>query len=269
MNFEQNFKPEINTLKSEHLNKDVTPIIGGVYDRHNLDKQTQYFLDDFKKDAEFVDFLYTEKDLEKNGMLNGGKETYVISNCDNKNKYSNSFLDCTGLVVSWVDKNTGEKMSFLSHQNYPSFVEDGKEVLLKFKDDMNKSLDIVSNNAVLGTVDAVIFGGNDKEDINSDPFEDFQYGRSNLDDFMKEKFTTYKKSISFLNNIISSKFGFSPVVIQGPNENFNTLNHSLAVYFDNLNRRLYLLRPQNTSVNNEEFIADNLDNQVKKINGKK
>lgn len=269
MNFKEGFRSKINTLESEHLNKGVKPIMGGVYDRNNLDRETEYFLDDFKKNAEFVNFEYSEEDLKKNEILNGGKNTYLISRFDNKDKYSTSFLDCTGMVVSWIDKNTGEKMSFLTHQNYSSFVEDNKEILFKFKGDINKSLDFVSTNAIPGTVDVAIFGGNDKEDEDSNSFEDFQYGRSDIDDFAKEKFFTYKKSISLLNNIVSSKLGFSPVVIEGPNENFDTTNHGLSVYFDNRNRRLYLLRAKNNSVNNEEFIADNLDEQIRKINGKK
>lgn len=269
MNLEQGFKTNLDILKNRHLNKNVSPIIGGVYDRHNLDRETEYFLDDFKKDAEFVNFEYKESELKENGMLNGGRETYVISNCNNKNKYSTSFLDCTGLVVSWVDKTTGETMSFLSHQNYSSFVEDGNEILIKFKNDLNKKLDFVLDKATPGTIDVVLFGGNDKEEIDSDPFEDFRYALSNIDDFTKSPFTTYEKSISLLNNIINNKFKFSPTVIQGPNQNFDTNNHCLSVFFDNNNRRLYLLRPKNSSVNNDSFSAKDIGNKVKELNAKK
>ncbi|MFH1608539.1 MAG: hypothetical protein ABH951_00775, partial [Patescibacteria group bacterium] len=130
----ENLEEKLNTLKSEHLKEGIPPIRGCVCDKNNLDEQTQYYLDDFKKDAEFINF-YSKKDelLEKN-LQNAGKETYVISSIDNKNKYSLEYYDCTGVVAIGVDKETGENVSFLSHQN-PAFFVENKNERKNFRED--------------------------------------------------------------------------------------------------------------------------------------
>jgi hypothetical protein len=69
-----------------------------------------------------------------------------------------------------------------------------------------------------------------------------------------------------LNHIVFEKVGFSPVVMSGPNDNFKTNKHSLNIYFDNENRRLYMLRPkQEDSKKNEAFSASDVENQIKKF----
>lgn len=263
MNLE-NKKPII-ILKTEHLKNEFKPIISGIYDRNNLDKETQYYIDDFKKDAEFVDFNYREKEIKENKMHNSGYETYVISSCNEKNKYSFAYRDCTGVVAVGVDKITGKNISFLSHQNPDAFLGD-KEVRSNFKKHIEVNIDDLISMCIPGSIDIVVFGGN-KEDVSEKiPDENFRMGIDNVEDFLQGPFDTYVKSVKYLNCIIKQKIGFSPVVMSGPNDNFQTNNHSLSVYFDNENRRLYMIKPkQENNDKNEAFDAPNVEDQIKKF----
>ena len=271
MNFDEiPKKQEVpNTLKSEHLKDGFLPIIGGIYDRNNLDQKTEYFLDDFRKKAEFVNFSYRKRDIQDNKMYNSGDSTYVISLCNEKNKYSLAYLDCTGVVAVGVDKSTKKNISFMSHQNPDSFIED-EEVRLNFKRDLNKDLDDLITRCIPGSVDVVVFGGN-KEDLKDKmPDDNFRMGIDNMNDFFKGPFDTYVKSVKFLNFIVKQKTGFSPVVLSGPNDNFKTNNHSLSVYFDNENRRLYMIRPkQEESEKNESFVASKVEDHIQTIKNAK
>jgi len=252
-------------LKDKHLNQEYKPIIVGLYDRNNLDKDTQYFLGDFKNTAEFVNFSCKPEDLKKNEMYGAGCDTYVMSSANENNKYSFAYFHCTGVIGVGVDKETGNNISFLSHQNPDSFLAD-KKVMESFKNDLNKNIDKLIERCISGSIDIVLFGGNKDTKIQY-PGEDFRMGIDDIDDFMKKPFDEYSKSIKYLNYIIKQKIGFSPVVMSGPNDNFDTENHSLDIYFDNENRRLYLIKPkQEENHKNEAFEANNVEEQIKKFN---
>ncbi len=261
MNFE-NKKPII-ILKNEHLKEGIKPIISGIYDRNNLDRDTQYFLDAFKKDADFVNFSYRSKDIKENAMYNSGDTTYVMSLLNNRNKYSLAYLDCTGIVAVGTDRETGENISFMSHQNPDSFLEDDY-VKTNFKNDLNKNFDNLISKCIPGSIDVVILGGN-KEDVSENvPNENFRLGFDDIDQYLKGPFDQYIKSVKFLSHTIKQKIGFTPIVISGPNDNFETAHHSLSAYFDNKNRRLYMVKPkQENNTKNEAFEASKVEDQIK------
>lgn len=261
----QNLKPK-NTLKNEHLNKGVRPILGGIFDRNNaddLDKETQANILNLKSDAEFVDFLSDKDEAERKKMYNSGKKTYIISTCNEKNKFSLSYLNCTGVVAVGTDKETGENISFLSHQD-PEHLFKDDEIRSNFKRDLMNDLDNLIERCVPGTIDIVILGGNKEDVSNNFPEEDFRMGIDDIDEILKGPYDTYTKSVRFLNNLIYKKIGFSSVVLIEPNSNFKTDNNSLDVYFDNKNRRLYMVGPKNEKIlNNGPFIASDVDEREK------
>ena len=270
MNFnpESKIKESINPLKNEHL-RDAKPIIGCICDRNNLDRETEDFLSHFRNDGntDLIDWEFSEFEARKNGINKFENHTYIISSCDNKDKYSTNFLDCTGVVASAVDKRTGKNISFMSHQN-PEGILDDNISHKKFEKELIESLNYLIENSIPGTVDVVVFGGNKQDVLDSFPEEDYKpwiHGVDDVDHIIKGPFYDYVNSIKFLNHIISEKVGFSPVVISGPNQNFNGKNHSLSVYFDNENRRLYMVRPKNENINNESFVSSGVDDQINKI----
>lgn len=266
---ENNFnKDKSNTLKGEHLNEGIKPIIGGIYDRSKLDEESIKFFKEFEKNADFVNFKYDSEDISRNKMFNSGKLTYVISQCNNKDKYSHEYLNCTGVVVVGIDKKTGKNISLLSHQNPEAFLKN-ETIKANFIKDLNEDLDTLISNCIPGTIDAVILGGNEEE-ISDPAFdENFRFGIDDVEVLMREKYDTYKDSIKRLSFLLSKKLNFTPTVISGPNDNFKTKDHSLSIYFDNQNRRLYQVRPTQSSENNESFEATQVENQIGTIKNKK
>ncbi|HEY5588639.1 MAG TPA: hypothetical protein VIK86_06760 [Candidatus Paceibacterota bacterium] len=274
-----NFKPEIiksepiNTLENKHLKEGVSPVMACISDRELKNNEFWKNLQEFKKDATFIDYTKTTNkfELAKNGYLSAGHNSYVISNIDNKNKYSNAYLDCTGLIVSGVDKKTKEPISFLTHQD-PSFFEKSKENKLKFKMDLNTRINELINRCEPDTIDAVVFGGSKIHDLNNVPDENYRKGIDDDSDFLKDEYSDYINSVKFLNFIVSNQVNFSPVVLIGPNNNFNSpentmgeYKHSLSVYFDNKNKRVYAVRPTQNTINNESFLAKDVYDQIDKI----
>jgi len=54
--------------------------------------------------------------------------------------------------------------------------------------------------------------------------------------------------------------------MSGPNDNYKSSDHSMSVYLDNDNRKVYMLRPkQDLSIKNEAFMASGIENQINKI----
>jgi hypothetical protein len=269
-----NFNPEakriepINALKNEHLNDGIKPIIGGIYDRNNLDRDTQIFLDNFKKDAEYINFGANQSELEKNKMLNSGKDTYIISPCDSSNKYSDGYQNCTGIIVSGVEKETGKNISLMTHQ-FPGWFlnkDNNNNEIKKFKSDLSISINELNNRCVAGSIDAVVFGGNKEDVAGSNLDEKFRHGYDDEDDYSKDSYDVYIKSIKTTKIVITEILGFSPIVISGPNDNLETKNNPLDSYYDNENKRLFIIKPkQSNSKNNEPFMASDVEKQINQI----
>ena len=185
-------KPDI--LKGEHLNKGIKPITGAIYERENLDSDSISFFNEFEKNADYVNFSYSKQNIKENNMYNSGEKTYVISLCNNKNKYSDKYLNCTGLILVGEDKETGENISFLSHQN-PEFFLKNETIKINFNKDLNENLDNIINRCTPGTIDAVILGGNEEEVSDFVFSENFRRGVDDDEIFMREKLDTYQDSV--------------------------------------------------------------------------
>ncbi|MFA6324696.1 MAG: hypothetical protein WCX46_00490 [Candidatus Paceibacterota bacterium] len=260
-----------NTLKGEHLKGGNKVIMGCIDDKNNPNKENQYFLDEFKKNAEFLDFNYGEKEMKDKNIKTSGKETYLISPINEKNKYSINYLDCTGVIFVGKDKITGKNISCLTHQNPEKFLEDG-DIQNEFIENLKKTTEEFKNSCEEGSIDIVIVGGNE-DDVSrhtdnaiNDHRDDFTPGRDSTDFLNIKPETKYINSIKLLNYQISKIIGFSPVIMTPMNRNFSTPNHSLGVFFDTKNRRVYLSRPyQNKSIKNEPFVASDIESQIKKI----
>jgi hypothetical protein len=248
-------KKRENTLKGEHLKSGIKPIIGGIYNINEFNKKDSSFIYKFKNNAVFVDF-------------------YVISKVDSKNKFSERFLNCTSVVAIGKDKNTGENISFMSHQNPNQFLKDNS-VSKSFKSHLNESLDYILEKSEEGTVDVVLLGGNKNVDWSEDnidlnklsPQEIYNYFE-NVD---QGPFDEYRKSINFLGRNIYEKFGFYPTVLTGPNSNIKIMkdddikqNNTLTILCDTKNRRVYQIRPENESLNNESFESNEINERSQK-----
>lgn len=276
-----NFSPEIkksepiNTLKGEHLNEGTKPIIGCIYNRNELTHEDDIFFNNFKKNATFVDFSINREDAKKEGFYTSGKKTYIISKIDKENKFSEKYYDCTGVFATGLDINNGENISFLSHQNPEEFLKNPK-ILSNLKEDLNKSLNELIKRSKPGSIDVAVLGGN-KNILAFNAIDSVDFDKMNtkqMYDFFEKQnpgsFDDYKKSIYFLSKIIFDKLNFYPTITSGPNSNVKlgdiTHDNHSDLYCDTKNRRIYQIRPENESINNESFMGDEINNKIKDFN---
>ena len=101
-------KESVDTTRSEHLKDPQHAIIAC----HNTEKDLVLNLD--PNNTEYVD--YDEQDSTNPTHL---KYAYSFSDFppNSKDKITQNLFNCTSVVVSGVDKETGRKISFLTHQN--------------------------------------------------------------------------------------------------------------------------------------------------------
>lgn len=215
---------EFNTIKSEHLKPGVNPImtcIGTYAD----------FFDDFKQisalntifndgKSSFVDYN-AEANIQKEKQIkNAGDDTYAISKVDERNKFSNEYYDCTGLIVIGRDKTTNKEISLLTHQ-------DPKKILVGnihdyFVKDLRESLLEIKNQSEEGTIDAIIIGGNSS-------------GR-------------YSSSLDLIDKIVQDIFLFKPVIV-GDKKNYPGWGYNGdKLFLETQNRRAYLIRPTSNDI---------------------
>jgi len=209
--------------KEGHLKEGIRPImtcIGTPVDFGT--SSTRWIFNHLPKPGSLhnVEFHGSTRYFESKNFLNGGSGTYVFSSLDDKDKFSESFCDCTGLIVAGVDKKTGQNISFLSHQYPQVFLFEKKDDFIK---DLNELLLEAKKRCVSKTVDAVIVGGNYSNGINS---KKISYKQSYLD------------SIELLSKEVKNVLGFEPSVVNGPKGIIGSDN----VFYDNENKRLYFMR---------------------------
>lgn len=209
---------KINAIKSDHLEKGVKPVIASIIEwgsDKGLDDLSRYVLRKIKQNGEDVDYYQNNKYFEKHKMLSHGMKTWVISDCNEKDKYSMSYRDCTGIVISGIDKETGKEISILSHQEHEYASVLKKE---EFENDLSKSIQKIKERSKPRTIDAVMFGG---IDMGSEASFD------------------YKPFINNLSKICEKELGFEPVIITSPNP---MAGGGTDAFFDTKNRRLYIVK---------------------------
>lgn len=226
MNEGKNFTPKPEYALSKHLNKGVNPIIAC------LDVGSG-----FKNDYKGKDVNYNERPhhLDQKHFLNAGDDTYVISTIDGEDKFSRGFYNCTGLIVTGIDKETGKNISLLTHQDPTRFLYFKKDEFIR---DLNKRLKEIRDRCIPGTVDAVIIGG------------DFYDTKDQQD---------YAGSIKLITDQVLGIFNFEPIIINGPKLS-NADDGSDGILYDNTNRRLYFTRPV---INNTQAFTESQFNDEK------
>jgi len=222
-------KEELKMPKREsHLLTGVKPIFvceGSFKDFKIEDpypeKGKPYVIDLGLKNPKNIDWDMSEQQIIEGNFLNSGKETYLISEIDESDKFSRKFIRCIGLVVAGVDKTTGKNISFVSHQDPYSFLLSDKE---KFTKDLQQRLGEMKDKCKNGTMDAVMIGGIYLSDVQLDQNQVIEH---------------YKDPINLISREVKVTLGFEPIVINGPKTNRKSYDD---IYYDNENRRLYFLR---------------------------
>jgi hypothetical protein len=233
-----------NPLKSEHLKGGEKPIIACIGELEQFPGHRSGIknIDEFSGYGSLdVDYSGDPKQLSIRDFKNAGSGSYVISSIDNFDKLSTWFLNCTGLVVAGRSKETGENVSFLSHQD-PSFFlrEKNKDLFVK---DLRERLGEVRGKCLEGTIDAAIIGGN--------YFRGFFSGR-----FRRN----YLDSIKLLSAEVANVLGFEPIVMTGP----KTVSGPEDVFYDNNERRLHMMRPKVGDASTKSYLPSDIEEQKKK-----
>src|SRR3989344_1434835 len=141
---DESLEPEqLERGRFEHLRADIKPIMTCVGTRADFgDHPGPMVIFENPKskkvvnNAGHVDYYGNSRELTNKGFRNHGDYSYVISTIDKQDKFSDGFRNCTGLLVAGQDKNTGENISFLSHEDPGYFLSsDGKpHFLIDFRE---------------------------------------------------------------------------------------------------------------------------------------
>lgn len=221
-----------NPVKSEHLIDGVKPIMVCVGSYEDFDYLKKEFSITKPKEeiegAHNINYKASTEELERQKFFNSKMHAYVISLVDSLDKFSEGYMDCTGVIVTGTDKTTGENISFLTHQNPLRFLTYEKD---SFVENFKKSLNEIKERCKPGTIDAVFLGG--------------KYPTSShkaVPAMQKE----YLAAVELISGEVQKTLGFEPVVVNGPKATEGTD----SVFYNNNERRVYLIRPKvNSDIN--------------------
>jgi hypothetical protein len=209
------------------------PIRACLIDIYNIDFQTEKTLEEIERKGQFVNYDGDKNFFKENNLRNAGEKTYVISESNDKDKYSKRYCNCTGIIAVGEEKESDKQISFMVHQDPWSFLKSDKR---KFIYDLKKAIKEIKNETKENSIDVVVFGGcaGDKDE--------------------------YKESIRFVSNILTKEFNFDPTIMTGPRKSDT---RQTKVYFDTQNRRLYILRSPLDSKYNESYMPHELEEKSK------
>ncbi|MDB5260392.1 MAG: hypothetical protein JWN37_623 [Candidatus Nomurabacteria bacterium] len=166
------------------------------------------------------------------------KTAAIVSEVNDQDKYSREYRNCTGtIVVGRSSADPTKNISLLSHQMpYELYVRDS------FIAELKKKIEKLKMDSTLGTIDAIIIGGNE----------------------LNDEFREYTDSIIDLNKIIKDSLGFDAIVAIGPNisPRGDRTGVNTNIYFDNSNRRLYVIRAeQPENITNKSFAPEDIEKE--------
>ncbi len=221
---------------SIEIKKELKPVCSRILEIENIDPETQKIIESIKLSGLNLDWDENEDFFDRNKIKNKGRGTYLISESDSKNKYSQNYDHCTGVILVGTALD-GKEICLMSHQNPDNFLEKKKE---EFTDDLLLSIDEFIKKVEKNSIDSVIFGGNRGGNV-------------------------YLNSIKLLASILQSKLGFEPTVMTGPNDILNNSKRSSTdIFFDTQKRLLYIIRSaQDNSKFDESYLPSELEEKRK------
>ena len=206
---------EDHSSKLKHLEKGIPHIIVCLEDYANpREAKSLKHVQALKNGSQNIKYLSNKEYYREHNISSDPEGTYAISEVSSENKFSENFLNCTGLVIVGIDKETGDNISIVTHQQSDTTISSEA-----FKKHLTEALQKMKQVARKGSIDAVIVGGNDDND--------------NLEE--------YKESIKAVTAIAELILGFEPRLATGPKLTAN--NEPTNIYFDTEHRRLYLFMP--------------------------
>ncbi len=234
----------------EHLDNDQEPIFTTVEDMgRRMSARSKEFLHHIttNKDATptFLDYDHpSSRLLAERGILFPNQEEdhyYLISPIDGSPKISAEYRNCQGLVVSGAT-HEGVRVSFMTHHN-PHLIH-SKAVTADFLGDLDGQLNAMKSLARLGSIDAVLFGGDAyaKKKSGHDP----EYTHAD----------EYRIAVEVVAQHIEKIVGFKPRIVEGPRYTLSEEGEQLGI-FDTAHNHLHIfIRGAGSNSGKELTIGD-------------
>ncbi len=204
-------------------------------------------ISEIKAQGEHLDFYQIQ--MTSFEGVRGFENVYSISPIDSRDKYSLSYRNCTGMVFSGIDKNTGEKISFITHQN-PHEVSRRGATADKFIQDLSLTIEELIEKSKPNSVNGLGFGGNNP------------HGGG----FEEMGFEDYINSVELIGEVCKKKLGFEIPMRTGPATTPNPKgNWDTDVFFRNGNGELYIVREKSKNPSlDEQYLPSQIWEQVEK-----
>lgn len=197
----------------------------------------QNFRETFKNELDAVEkIMKNGVNPDNDSILSDRGRIHMISEVDEKDKFSHNYCNCIGAIIVGRSKKTGKEISFMTHQDsaYADFQETWhKKETEIFDEKFKRKIEELVANCEEGSIDAVLFGGADYD-------------------------TNYQKVIKKMSQKIRKKLGFEPIVLTGPGGEYSredgnkTIPPSTSVYFDTQTRKVYLVRQKISDSNRDK-----------------
>jgi hypothetical protein len=241
-------KFEVNPLRGEHLKPEYSPLIIGMMHERDVDEEILANIEKIMRDGINIDYYSLRYSRIANNIL-GATAAYMISPVDKRDKYSNSYFSCTGIICIGKSKDTEDNISLMTHQNPSRILTDTGQPQGLFQERLEERISEFKNQVIEGSIDVVILGGNYFTKKLTDNFQD-------PDVINKEQ---YINQILYLGKLLKGEFGFEPIVAVGPNFNKEGLEGETEIFLDTEKRRIYFIREnQPTHSVNKAFLPSQI-----------
>lgn len=248
------FNTKESVAKREYLRADVLPIFATVEDLERVSEKNIDVLNELINTSDYIDYYGKKEEKEKINANFHPDNPYIISEVNNKTKYSSRYKDCQGIVVSGKGVG-GEEISFIAH--YSPYTFSNKEYFESFTQHLQSSIHKLQALTEQHTIDAVTMGG--------------QYGKgefamSELDPDT-EKRDEYVVIKEVVDDLVFQELGFRPLIAEGPNTTASpsTTNkdseHYQSLLYDTPHRHLHILIRGATTNSGKSFSLDTIEEQ--------
>lgn len=218
-------------VRREYLREDIQPIQTCIGTAEDWPEEEMARLEEKKSQAMEVKWSRNPVALDKEGFKHDGHLTYVLSPVNEKDKTSEDFGPCIGIVVVGVDKETKKNISSMFHaQPYASLRSPA------IKNHMAERYAELKERCEPGTIDVGYFGG---------------WGHATADDLRKFEVEEkeYENMIKLCNDTCERVLGLSLI----PLANTKHMWQYDTAFFDNEHRRLYIERSKARAAEDIDF----------------
>lgn len=195
-----------------------------------LTPESRQEIEQIKRDGINIDWGATQDELEVEKMKHGGELTYAISPVDKRDKYSEHYVNCLGVIATGRNSD-GENISMMAHLNadliFPSTLEE------KFSHDLMERLKTLEAQSIPGSIEVVFLGG----EYPTVPTKD------DHPPSLAEYWRRYEEAIRQLHSLVSLALKIEPAIATGPKAE---LLQETNAYFSNDKRRLYIVQEDYT-----------------------